>query len=511
MWTTKTVWLRWTHSILANKEHSQHFSPTRRDFIKNTSKSAIALAVAPNFSNDGRKRKPRIVVVGGGLAGMTCAWRLKNAGLDPVVYEAADRLGGRTFTYRNFNENGASCEMGGEFFTSDHHHLVRLTRELKKKVYTASAPNRHLKPFKAFFDNKEIPLEELEKSLSVFFDNILEDLDSLPRSVTWEQADQFRHLDEMSITQYLKSKGADNLAFTFLKKAFTIENGMEANRQSALNLLQTFRDGFIYHPTSKIRSLRLKDGNQSLCTAMASDLWKSIRTNHRLVNLHQYTSWYKLKFKNGKRTKNAHADFVVLAIPFSVLRNIEHNIHFNKRKRLAVNELGYGKKERLLLGFGKKYWREQGYDGLTFSDEMFGYGSDQSPQQKGNRHVLSIKPCGQEADEFARMDTYDATKKCLRSFNKIYPGMSRHFDGQTLKFSWSDNPNFLGSNACYKVGQCSKFAGEEGKAVEDLFFAGEHCSIRYKGTMNGAVETGSNVAASIIRRVQRQRRKRVKV
>src|SRR6266545_837170 len=38
---------------------------------------------------------PRIVVVGAGLAGLTCAYRLEQAGITAQVYEASDRIGGR--------------------------------------------------------------------------------------------------------------------------------------------------------------------------------------------------------------------------------------------------------------------------------------------------------------------------------------------------------------------------------------------------------------------------------
>ena len=41
---------------------------------------------------------PRIVIVGAGLAGLTCAYRLKQAGYAAEVYEASDRIGGRCWT-----------------------------------------------------------------------------------------------------------------------------------------------------------------------------------------------------------------------------------------------------------------------------------------------------------------------------------------------------------------------------------------------------------------------------
>ena len=39
----------------------------------------------------------RVVVIGGGLAGLSAAHELRNRGIRPVVFEASDRLGGRSF------------------------------------------------------------------------------------------------------------------------------------------------------------------------------------------------------------------------------------------------------------------------------------------------------------------------------------------------------------------------------------------------------------------------------
>ena len=506
MRTAKTELLKWALSVVENQKPTDlQFSPARRNFLKNTSKSALAFAFMPNITGLIGGGKPSIAVIGGGLAGLSCAWRLKKAGLEPIIYEASERVGGRTMTIKDFHGEGEVCEIGGEFFTSDHLHLIKLAKELSMSVQTASAPNKHLKPFKVYFSNKEIPLEELGKSLLSFSDKIVVDIEGLPQYLSWENADHFKHLDAMSIPQYLKSKDVDDLVYEFLNRAFAIENGMEANEQSALNLLQAFSGGFVYHPSSRIRSLQIRGGNQSISTELSSRLWKNIQTGHRLVNFHQHTDWYKLQFEHEGGIKTVEVDYVVMALPFSVLRKIENDVHFHDRKHLAINELGYGQKGSLLLGFDQKPWRDQGYDGLTFSDELFGYGNDHSPGNKGKNHVLSVKPSGKEAASFARMDTADAALKCLHSFNKIYPGIANHFDGQALKFSWSENPNFLGSNSCYKVGQYSQFGGEEGKSVENMFFAGEHCSHQYKGTMNGAVETGDQAASNIIRRVQRRK------
>jgi len=507
MRSASTVLLKWAQSVVARQDTKDpHFSLTRRHFIKNTTKSAIALSVLPStaftFGNS-----PRIAIVGAGLAGLTCAWQLKKAGLDATVYEASDRVGGRTYSVRGFEDSTALSEIGGQYFTSNHLHMIRLARELSMDIETVASEGKQLKPFKAFFGNQELVSEELEKSLLALMNKIRADQELLPKWVTWEHAETFAHLDQISISEYLKNMGVDETCHQFLCKAFTLEYGVEASQQSAVNLLLAFRKGPSGGLSTRIKSLQVEGGNQSLCTELNSRMWNTVQLGHRLVKIHQHTDWYKLEFQSEGKTKTVEADYVVTTLPFSVLRKIKSDVHFPERKQMAINELGYGQKDSLLLSFSQKTWRKQGFNGLTFSDELFGCGNDHSSKDDGAGHVLTILPCGNESDRFLRMGTAEAAMESLASFSKIYPGIYQDFDGQAMKYCWSNNPFSLGSNSCYKVGQYSQFGGEEGKSVENLFFAGEHCSHNFKGTMNGAVETGALAARNLSRRIQARHRR----
>ncbi|HWH20132.1 MAG TPA: FAD-dependent oxidoreductase, partial [Solirubrobacterales bacterium] len=73
---------------------------------------------------------PRVAIVGAGLAGLTCAYRLHQRGIASMLYEAHDsRVGGRCWTAREF-AGGQTAEHGGEFIDSAHHRIRALAREL---------------------------------------------------------------------------------------------------------------------------------------------------------------------------------------------------------------------------------------------------------------------------------------------------------------------------------------------------------------------------------------------
>ena len=69
---------------------------SRRDFLRVTGAGGALLAAAPAaMAAKTGGSSARVVIVGAGLAGLTCAYRLRQAGVTATVYEANTRLGGR--------------------------------------------------------------------------------------------------------------------------------------------------------------------------------------------------------------------------------------------------------------------------------------------------------------------------------------------------------------------------------------------------------------------------------
>ncbi|CAF1565887.1 unnamed protein product, partial [Didymodactylos carnosus] len=59
-------------------------------------------------------------------------------------------------------------------------------------------------------------------------------------------------------------------------------------------------------------------------------------------------------------------------------------------------------------------------------------------------------------------------------------------------------PHFLGSFACYTVGNHHKFSGYKGQQQRRVHFAGEHTSIGFQGYIKGGVVEGIQAAAEVL-------------
>ena len=79
----------------------------RRRFLRDAGAIAVSAGAFGKLASNARAgAQPRIVVVGAGLAGLTCAYRLKQAGYNAEIREAATRVGGRCWTIRDAFDNG---------------------------------------------------------------------------------------------------------------------------------------------------------------------------------------------------------------------------------------------------------------------------------------------------------------------------------------------------------------------------------------------------------------------
>lgn len=451
---------------------------------------------------------PRVVIVGAGLAGLTAADTLRLAGIRPHVYEASTRTGGRILSVRDAVATGLVTEFGGEFIDTGHEEMHRLVRRFGLRLIDLQAGEEGRRRPTFYFDGRRISEAEVVRAFQPLARRIRQDQDAVGDTVTYRRhTPRAAELDRMSLSEYLERIGASGWVKELLEVAYVGEYGLDAGEQSALNLVfligteptSTFQ---VYGESDERYSVR--GGNQQITAHLARALEPSLHLEHRLVSVRPRGSGYRLTFeRRGAGTKEVDADFVLLTVPFTLLREVELQVDLPEVKRKAIRELGYGTNSKLILGFRERVWRKGGGSGELFTDLPIQSGWDSSRGRPGPAGTYTVFLGGEAGVKVGEGLAREQAQRALTDLERAFPGVQAAYTGRAARWHWPSDPSVRASYACWKVGQYTTIAGAEFEPVGRLFFAGEHTSLDSQGYMNGAAQTGRRAARRIRALVRR--------
>jgi monoamine oxidase len=452
-----------------------------------------------------RPGAPRIAIVGAGMAGLNAAYKLQQAGLTAKVFEGANRTGGRMFTATDLLGTGLTTELGGEFIDSGHEEMRRLVKEFGLEEIDVAGPEAEkFKPETYFINGRHYTQAQAARAFVPLAKQIAEDYDSMGEVVNYETEGGGSAFDKQSIDEYLTKIGATGWMRELLESAYVTEYGLELSEQSALNFLFLIGTGDLTDASTAAllgesdERYKVRGGNQRLVDELARRVQPQIQMLHRLEAISSKGSGYTLTFQTAGKTVDEEADVVIVTIPFSMLREVKMNVELPPLKRKVINELSYGANAKVMVGFKSRPWEKLGYSGATYSDEPFQLAWANSYLQRGTEGGLTLYSGGKLAHAAGEGPAEAVAKRLLAGIEKAYPGTTAERNGKVSRFHWPTYAWTKGAYACYRPGQWTTIAGAEGLPVGNLFFAGEHCSYDFQGYMNGAAQTGADVAKAVM-------------
>ena len=489
---------------------------TRRELLKRTTAAGVAVAGASTMGRFARAAygadQPRIAVVGAGLAGLTCAYRLQQAGLVADVYEASTRVGGRCWTIDDFDPLVA--EHGGELIDQGHTQIRQLAQELHLDLdnLLSAQPNGTEDFF--YFDGKPYSFAQATDDLKKIWQKVHSDVSAASYPTLWNNSTQRgRELDQMSIIDWLNESipfgGAGSKLGQLLDIAYNIEYGAECSEQSSLNLLYLlgysgqgqFR---VFGPSNE--KYHVRGGNEQIVEGLVDAVGARISRSTVLTAIKQNSGGsYTLTFSQDSGTLTVTADHVVLALPFSLLRSVNYSkAGFEPLKVTAIKELPMGTNSKLHVEFEDRFWYGAGNNGNTLADTGYQNTWEVSRAQGDPRKdpgILVDYTGGKVGASFGSGTLSSRTQEFMSQLQPLFPtvkDIASHWTGRATIDFWTAYPWTKGSYSYWKVGQYTKFSGMEKERQGNCHFCGEHTSQDFQGYLNGAVETGERAAGEIL-------------
>ncbi len=431
-----------------------------------------------------------VLVVGAGLAGLAAAHDLTGMGAEVTILEARDRVGGRVWTIREPFSDSQHAEAGGDMIDEGHSELRQLVGEVGLRL------TRILRAGFAYArPDARGRTRILSRSAGRGWERLAASLEHLARRYRlaerrWDSpiAAEF---GRTSVAAWLDDIRADaDLRATVAGlRGFFLADPEEL---SLLALVDQFAEDETRLPW---RMYRIEGGNDRLASVLAARLGNRLHLNTDLVAVSHRGHGVRASVKNGKTLSQLQADYLLFAVPASLLRRIPVTPALPAQQHDAIARVKYGRATKTLLQFSKRFWRVTGRPRGFGSPLPFGAVWEGNEEQPGRGGILALLAGGSSSDLTRALVERDGIDGLTRSLDWLGS------DGAGLtawrQIAWDTDPWCRGGYAFFDPAFDPSLRPWLARPAVPLFFAGEHTSLRWQGYMNGAVESGRRAAQEI--------------
>jgi monoamine oxidase len=491
---------------------------TRRQAIGTT----LAATALPHVAMAAERTSA--LVIGGGLAGLNAALMLQEAGADVVLLEGSSRIGGRVFTADDVETRP---EYGASQIGRGYARTIDLCRRFDLKLVPE---NRDLLPMSSRIRGQWVrsgdwassPVNKLvgeERQLqpALLGSQLLAKYNPLKDLDDW-LSPEFAALD-IPFGELLRRNGHSPEA---LRLADLSTTGNDLMSASCLSMMQEQTrgrfdrsfgeadDAAAETPADRPYGFRknerregelamisnIEGGTSRLTDAMARRLGDRVRTGKLAVEIDMSGRRAEVRCLDGSRYA---ADYVVAAVPFTLLRRMIVTPTFTGAQAEAVHMLPYAHTTRAFGVIEAPYWEQDGLEPSFFSDEgveMF-WALERRPDESFQRFMVVLT--GGAAGRYDLLPLAEARGAIEASLARLRPAMAGKL--RTLGFySWERNPLVQGCRHMFAPGQVTRLAETMIKPHHRLHLAGEHTR-RLEYGMEAALESGERAAIEVMERM----------
>ena len=428
----------------------------------------------------------RVIVAGGGLAGLAAARELEAHGADVTVVEARNRVGGRVHTLREGFAEGQHAEAGADLIEAQQTHVLELADELGLK------PVRILRHGWGFYGTDNNGRLRVRRTLDAFeeaADRLESEIEAYKLAESRWTSPLVAAIARQSVADWLVRTNAD-AAFAAAIRGLRGFFLADPEDLSLIALVDEFASG---DEPGVGRMYRIADGNDRLATAVAKRLRGRVILNGVLRRVSQDGSGIRAMIEDSRQYEIA-ADYAVIALPASTLRDVVFEPNLPDEQVRAIAQLRYGAATRVLLQFATRFWRRPGRPAAYGSDQPIGAVWDGNEQQPRRPGILTLLAGGHASTEIRDVIRSGGMKGLVEKLKWL--GRPTELL-QYRVVTWEEDALARGGYAFFDPSFDPALREWLPRTCMRLAFAGEHTSLRWQGYMNGAIESGKRAAAEV--------------
>jgi monoamine oxidase len=448
-----------------------------------------------------RSAATQVIVVGAGYAGLTAARELTAKGVDVVVLEARDRVGGRVWTRQM---DGYWVDVGGQWTGPGQDHIRALGDEMGVESFPTWPEGEHLsyqqegnslRRWTGAVPNPN-DVETLSKVVTaiVAFDQLSQDI---PLGSPWE-APNARDLDSMTVQAWIDQNIESPRAREGFTTAIEAVYACEPHDISLLHALFYAKSGqglfYLVSTEGGAQADRFDGGAQLPGIRVAEKLGDRVITNSPVRRIAQ---------ENGSITASGDGFSVtgklcVVTAPPALAGRIDCDPIMPPLRDQLTTRAPMGSVIKVHAVYETPWWRDEGLSGRVISDEgpirvIF----DNSPPE-GTPGLLMGFIEGGEGRRLSNIPFEDRKRAALACFVKYFGDKAAN----PIDYIEGNWPAEQWSRGCYgaffPAGTWLSCGAALRQPVGRIHWAGTETSEVFAGYIDGAVRSGERVAAEVL-------------
>lgn len=435
-----------------------------------------------------------VVIIGAGFAGLAAGLSLKKNGLETVILEARNRVGGRTET--KWLEDGTQIDLGGQWLGPTQDRMYELAEQYEVPTFPSQLFGKGQYHYLGDVHDQE-PEEMLE---------LLAELDQLAEQVDLDhphQSPEIASQDRMTLASWLSLQGKDEEIANFVGRMMA--GGLlaaDAGEVSLFQMLYYIKAGggtqSLLGAKGGAQQDRIVGGPQEIAKKMADD-YGSVYYEQVVNTVTKNDTGYLVETRSGEQYQGKH---ILIAVPPTVVNSkITFTPELPVWKKKTLQGILPGSASKYHAVYEKPFWRDNGLSGQRNMSEGLIIESLDNSLEDQKKGILTFFVYGIDSIQLSKLPEAKRKELLIDELVQLYGEEARnpeHFITQ----DWNEEPF---TNGCFSghftPGGFIKYGEYLQTEVDGIHFAGTETATIWNGYFEGAVRSGEREAQKIVEKI----------